>query len=669
MLQQSGKRKRSPRNAPAPPQPQIQFTELPPYVRCSVYDLLGNRLKAFHLSKDLFKPACVASAFEQALQANASLETLSVHIARVRTFDAAFVASLNVQHNTNLRTIKLDGNNLCHEGLHALFTAVKSNPSFEALRFHTCHFGGRFNFPELFALLDPHPSLQAIDLSETNIGKIDARGGELRTVDYRVVKVEKFESLKLLMEHSTLKKLVLRKCHLKAESVAFLANALQHGSQLTALDVSWNDILSKGCLALANAIRFNGVLQSLDMSGNRVGVRGFQAFANALESNTTLQHLNLHKSKQFGGVCGMDKAIRVNKALESLDISDDLIDENAAVAIASALQVNSKLHTLNLTWNPIGVLGTARLYEALQNNSVLRELTFDGIDPSAGALLANIIRSKSSLTTLDLNQGELRHDEGNAIAAAMEVNQSLKTLTMNRTSTLEAKVTMFSSLKTNSTLEKLELSGKNLSINALQVLAEALKVNTSLKTLVLGRCTFCDGGRFEIVANALQCNSTLTQLDLSWSELDAIDWNALTMALKSSSGLEILHLDHCSIGDDDVIALADMLVGNRKLLELHLYGSRLYPCGAAALRRALEINRTLRMLSVSESMKSEYFEDCESNRSMTRLTDVGFLSVVHCCKALSSFDAAVITVVLRIASSHIQCQVDTSYPDSLFFNY
>lgn len=433
--------------------------------------------------------------------------------------------------------------------------------------------------------------------------------------------------------------------------------------------MSWNDIKSKGSLALADAVRVNNVLRSLDMSGNRVGVRGFQAFASALVLNTTLRHLHLRKTKDAGGACGIDTATRANRTLETLNISTNHIGDSGTAAIASALEVNPKLHTLDLRWNNVGILGAVGLCAALRVNQSLRVLLLQGnqIDDRASASLANAIRTNSSLITLSLDNNQVGYDGAANIATALQVNHTLETLAISRNNILEGKAALFRSLKENSSLQKLTLDGTNLSCNVLQTLAEALMINTSLRTLSMRQCTFRDRGRFVVVANAFKHNSTLIQLDVRESSFNAADWNALALALNDHSGLEILHVDRCRITDDDLIALAKMLVVNRKLLELHLYGAQLYyrSRGAAALRRALKMNRTLRELHVSEHDKSECFKDYETVRCATRLADIAFVSVVNRCKVFTSVDVEVIKTILKIASSHTTCKLNTTQPDSI----
>jgi hypothetical protein len=93
-------------------------------------------------------------------------------------------------------------------------------------------------------------------------------------------------------------------------------------------------------------------------------------------------------------------------------------------------------------------------------------------------------------------------------------------------------------LKTNSTLTTLNLYKSSIGSDGAKALAEALKTNSTLTTLDLQRSSIGDDGA-KALAEALKTNSTLTTLDLSWNSIGSDGAKALAEALKTNSTLTI----------------------------------------------------------------------------------------------------------------------------------
>ncbi|KAF9140378.1 hypothetical protein BGX30_006609, partial [Mortierella sp. GBA39] len=117
-------------------------------------------------------------------------------------------------------------------------------------------------------------------------------------------------------------------------------------------------------------------------------------------------------------------------------------------------------------------------------------------------------------------------------------------------------------LKTNSTLTTLDLGNNSIEYERVKALAEALKANSTLTTLYLRRNSIGDNGA-KSLAEALKINSTLTTLDLERIPTGA---KALAEALKANLTLTTLNLEWNSIESDRAKALAEALMTNSTLV-------------------------------------------------------------------------------------------------------
>ena len=121
-----------------------------------------------------------------------------------------------------------------------------------------------------------------------------------------------------------------------------------HGScstQVTRLDLKWNNITCSGAIALAEALLSNCTLERLSLSTNKIACSGAEALAKALQSNGNLTHLDLRGNK---------------------------IGDSGATEFAETLNKHYTLIYLDLSSNPISELGTQNLSRIDQSTCTLK---------------------------------------------------------------------------------------------------------------------------------------------------------------------------------------------------------------------------------------------------------------------------------------------------------
>ena len=143
--------------------------------------------------------------------------------------------------------------------------------------------------------------------------------------------------------------------------------------------------------------------------------------------------------------------------------------------------------------------------------------------------------------------------------------------------------------------QSLDLQARSISETDIGLLAEALKVNSTLTVLNLDRNRFGAQGA-TILAEALKVNSTLTELHLVDNGIGAQGATCLAEALKVNSTLTELHLFGNDIGPQGATGLAEGLKVNSTLTELDLDGNGIGDQGATGLAEALKVNTTLTVL-------------------------------------------------------------------------
>jgi Ran GTPase-activating protein (RanGAP) involved in mRNA processing and transport len=240
---------------------------------------------------------------------------------------------------------------------------------------------------------------------------------------------------------------------------------------------------------VADALKVNTALQSLDLWSNSIGAEGAIVLADALKENTGLQSLNLG-SNSIGaeGAKALADALKVNTALQSLNLWSNSIGAEGTKALADALKVNTGLQSLNLNGNYIGDEGTKALADALKVNTGLQSLNLDSnsVGAEGAEALADALKVKNALQSLNLGSNSIGAEGAIALADALKVNHALHSLNLGYNSVGdEGTKALAGALKVKTALQSLDLSSNSISPEVAKHLANALKENTGLQSLYL----------------------------------------------------------------------------------------------------------------------------------------------------------------------------------------
>lgn len=312
------------------------------------------------------------------------------------------------------------------------------------------------------------------------------------------------------------------------------------------------------------------------------------------------------------------EALKYNTTLNSLYLEEDVgkIDPLGAEALSGALKVNSSLTKLDLRYNKIGDSGAQALSDALEVNTTLTKLNLSGNDISASGtrFLSKALKINASLTSLNLSSNKFGERRQGGLPRPLEIYtmmnlfyggvctlpeamKKLDEFSTGRDKTVDTYgfFSLSESLKTNTTLTNLNLSYNEIDCVAAYYLSESLKTNTTLTTLNLSVTRLTTFG-VKCLSLALRTNGTLTSLDVSGNNITA---QPLFEALKVNTALTSLDLGSNGIGDRGAQGLSDVLQANAKLMKLSLRSNRIGAKGTQYICEALARNNTLTSLDFS----------------------------------------------------------------------
>ena len=266
-------------------------------------------------------------------------------------------------------------------------------------------------------------------------------------------------------------------------------------------------------------------------------------------------------------------------------------------------------HPVDEEISPVGLVADARYFKEFQQVLMFTcGILAQRCEAKAMALMASIA-SQINQVTEQKKSGDYLCTALNCIKEC-ENEQVRKELTRSLGSVLEIQhiwceqrigdsgaAILSDAMEINSTLTELKLTFSKIHDSGAVALAKAVEINSTLKRLELCGNVTGDSGAAAL-AKAVEMNSTLTHLHLSGNGIGESGATALAQAIEINSTLTQLYLSGNEIGDSGAAVLAKAVETNSTLTELDLSDNGIGDSGAAELAKAVEINSTLTELDL-----------------------------------------------------------------------
>jgi len=297
--------------------------------------------------------------------------------------------------------------------------------------------------------------------------------------------------------------------------------------------------------------------------------------AHFFQHNVRLRSLKIeccclrHKSTL---VLALVLARKSNKsALQRIDLSSNEIDDDAAKELIESLNGYGSLVELSLGHNFIRVKGCAALEKLISSpTSNLKELDLQSnrIDDKAIAILTRSLAKNTSIKKVDLGDNYGVTDDGwqHFFTCLQNPSSSIEQLDLGANRIADQGITSLgNALANNTTLKYLDLSSSSSLQSPVHVTADGWRSffarlhnsKSVLQDILLSGCGI-DDEKLDILADAVNNNSTIKILDLSLNpQVTAMAWHRFFVACLQSpeSSLEGLFLcGNLSVEADDMMA-------------------------------------------------------------------------------------------------------------------
>ena len=243
------------------------------------------------------------------------------------------------------------------------------------------------------------------------------------------------------------------------------------------------------------------------------------------------------------------------------------------------------------------------LAHGLKKNQSVKSLVFrvDLFERLSQALAEGLSSSTSALEELSLILSTSDTNAINILAEGIKQNVGLKTLLLNRCSLEDGQVaSLITALENHPSLQVLSVQGSSCRAMGIVAISGLLQANNQKPfKLDLSKQNFCQDEKtfgISFLAPALSENTSMRYLDLSHNSLSDVDVTYLASALAENSSLEELKLVNCNISNKGAQILARQLRKMGGLKSLWLQENPFGVRGARSLYRATLQNWQLEQL-------------------------------------------------------------------------
>lgn len=413
-----------------------------------------------------------------------------------------------------------------------------------------------------------------------------------------------------------------------------LAGALKRNQALRKLNLRSCNIGPAGVCEIAEAVAFCHRLEWLDLSNNSIGPKGAEKVIKAVDQTVTYLDLSRNELGPEGAAAVAEALGQGTTSIKEIRLAQNSIGLEGAEALTESLYSNSTLTFLDVGRNeipPAGVTSLIRASTVVPNFKEIRldlngnwsgadEVLVDELTNLLGAGLERGQSARSSLQALSLRHCGIRGSTAAKLFASLANNQELKRLALSWNGIRQVGCEQLAGALASGLCALEELDLRDNPVGAQDVLPQALReafnpqrgdqnaarrmqhARAASRTGVVGMSGFHSQG-LPALGTAMVFNTSLKVLNLGNTELTMHGTFLLVEALQGFQAMQALHLYHNpGIGDQGAQALARWLMGRSDssgLKILSLAACSIGDIGGQALLAALRGNQALTELDLS----------------------------------------------------------------------
>ena len=237
----------------------------------------------------------------------------------------------------------------------------------------------------------------------------------------------------------------------------------------------------------------NCTLESMDISDQNIDDQTVLLIAFGLQNNTVLKSLNMSQNSISDiGLLAVGSSLKDNDTLCELDLSNNPFTSQGIADFVKAIQINQKLNLrkLNVSELSISKDGARVIGDFVNSNRTLQHFTMSklrGIGSDGANLFVNTCRNNETLCVLDISEINLTDDGAAAISSCIHHNVIQEMNLSNNKITKEGAKILAKAIKKNISLNTFDISANWINNKGIVCFLEKIikNKNSKLKSLLV----------------------------------------------------------------------------------------------------------------------------------------------------------------------------------------
>ena len=304
---------------------------------------------------------------------------------------AANIVGKFLSENRELKELDISCNNLYESGTKRVCKRITSLSKLTTLKISSNNFT-HLAADHVAAVLLHNTELEEIDMSDNNLLAAGA--------------ITIFNAMK---DTSTLSCINIRHNWITSEAADYIAAVLTQNVYMKELYLANNYLEANGIIVLCKGMSKFSYLTHLDMSCNEITDEAAHDIAALLFHNPELKELDL--SSNLMQAPGATIILSTHSSLNKINICRNEITDEAADAIAKFLSQNTKLKEFDVSYNCLQANGAIKIFKAIKKSNLLKlNLSNNLISEDAADVIISVLSTNTKLIEVNLENNKMMSD-------------------------------------------------------------------------------------------------------------------------------------------------------------------------------------------------------------------------------------------------------------------
>ena len=487
-------------------------------------------------------------------------------------------------YNVKLEEIDISDNSVLAAGVVSIFNGMKSVFTLRNV-----------NISDNWITYKAADSIAAVLSQNTHLRKLYLRKNYLETNG--VIVLCKAMSNILYLTHLDIS------CNkITHEAAHDITALLIHNPELKELDLSNNLMQTPGVTIVCKAIRTLTNLSKLNIGDNNITGGAARDLAIVLSKMKPLEEFSLNLEASRSSAVQIFLTMKSCIGLLKLNVGSTEITDLAACTcnIAAVLNGNIKMKELDLSHNNLDATGISTIFKKLNISHLIKiNISNNVIGEQAADDIGNFLSKNTELKELDLSHNNLCAAGISNICRKLNISHLTKINISNNAVGEQAADDIGNFLSKNTELKELDLSHNNLDATGIRNICRKLNISHLTKINISNNAIGEQAA--DDIGNFLSKNTELKELDLSCNNLYESGIKMLCKRIANLSKLTKLKIDGNNITHLAADYVTEVLLYNVKLEEIDISDNSLLAAGVVSIFNGMKSVFTLRNVNISDN--------------------------------------------------------------------